>query len=68
MLGDKLKEVFKTKKGEHEGNNKKKIENLIFFVILLIVTLIIINSIWNGNKQTNRQENNIDSKQLATRN
>lgn len=69
MLRDKLKKIVDgNKKEEQEGNDKKKIENLIFFVILLVVTLIIINSIWNGNKQTTKQENTTSAKQLAIQN
>ena len=64
MFGDKLKQLFS--KGESEGeNNKKKIENLVFFIVLLIITVVVINVIWNGNKQTNKQENSISSKKLA---
>lgn len=37
------------KKGE--GNDKKKIESLIFFLIILIVTIIAINLIWNDEKK-----------------
>lgn len=64
MFRDKLKELTKGSE-EGEGNNKKKIENLVFFVVLLIVTIVIINLIWNGNKQATKQENNTSSKQLA---
>ncbi len=64
MFRDKLKELTKGK-GEGDGNNKKKIENLVFFVVLLIVTIVIINLIWNGNKQATKQENTTSSKQLA---
>ena len=67
MFGDKLKKIVKTKKDEQEGNDKRKVENLVFFVVILIVTIIIINSIWNGNSKTNKQENDISSKQFATR-
>ena len=35
----KLKEMFSFKT---EGNNKKKIENLVVFVIVLIITIIVI--------------------------
>ena len=50
-----------------EGNQKKKIENLVVFVIILIITIIAINSIWNGQskKSTTKEENNTYSKQLA---
>lgn len=36
-----------------EGNNKKKIENLVVFVIILIITIIIINTIWNNDDKEN---------------
>ena len=68
MFRDKLKQLIQNNQEEGEGNNKKKIENLVFFVVLLIVTIVIINLIWNGNKQANKQENTISSKQLASSN
>jgi len=37
----KLKNIFKNE----DGNNKKKIENLVVFVIILIITIIVINMI-----------------------
>ena len=48
------------------GNDKKKIENLVFFVVLLIITILIINFIWNGNDETNKEITNDTSKKLAT--
>ena len=66
MFRDKLKQLFS--KDVNEENNKKKIENLVFFIVLLIITIVIINIIWNGNKQTNKQENSTSSKQLANTN
>ena len=64
MFRDKLKNILG--KEETQGNDKKKIENLVFFVIILIITIVIINVIWNGNKQQNKQETtNSTSKQLA---
>lgn len=68
MLGDKLKKLLPKKEGEEVvGNDKKKIENLVFFVILLIVTIVIINFIWNGNEEANNKETmNDTSKQLAS--
>lgn len=65
MFRDKLKSLIKKEEEEPEGNDKKKIENLVFFIIILIITIVIINIIWNGNKQTNEQEKNVTSKQLA---
>lgn len=48
------------------GNDKKKIENLVFFVVLLIITILIINFIWNGNNETNKEITNDTSKKLAS--
>lgn len=79
MFGDKLKKMFNiNKKSEVEevdtineekvviGNDKKKIENLVFFVVLLIITILIINFIWNGNNETNKEITNDTSKKLAS--
>ena len=72
MFGDKLKKIINQKKSEDEKSEniekseKMKVENLVFFVVLLIVTIIIINTIWNGNKETTKQENSISTKQLAS--
>lgn len=67
MFRDKLKKLVNTTNGENnEGNDKKKIENLVFFIVVLIITIVIINIIWNGNKTTNKQENTTFSKQLAS--
>ena len=65
MFTDKLKGFI----NQHmkEGNNKKNIESLIFFIILLVITIIIINNIWQGDKTTHKQENTINSKQLAVK-
>ena len=64
MFKDKLKTIIS--KDENEGNNKKKIENLVFLVIILIITIVIINYIWNGNKSSNKTITNSAGKQLAT--
>ena len=68
MFRDKLKGLIKKEDEEQEGNDKRKIENLVFFVIVLIITIVIINIIWNGNKETNKPEANNTSKQLAVDN
>ena len=64
MFGDKLINLIK---GNKEGNDKKKIENLVFFAIVLIITIVIINYIWNG-KSSNKANTNTTNKQLATDN
>lgn len=64
MFKDKLKAMFS--KDETEGNNKKKIENLVFLVIILIITIVIINYVWNGNKSSDKTITNSTGKQLAT--
>ncbi len=48
-----------------EGNDKRKIENLVFFVVILIITIVIINFIWNGNEENNKEATNDTTKQLA---
>lgn len=63
MFKDKLKSMIK--KGEEPNDNKKKIENLVFFIIILIITIVIINYIWNGKKISNKTTNST-GKQLAT--
>ena len=61
-----IKEIIK---GDGIGNDKRKIENLVFFVVVLIITIVIINFIWNGNKETNNENvTNDTTKQLATTN
>lgn len=66
MLGNKLKKLINTDEEKQEGNNKKKIENLVFLVVILIITVVAINAIWNGNSKKNKQdENSQNSKQLA---
>lgn len=65
MFKDKLKELV-SKDKEESGNNKKKIENLVFLIIVFIITIVIINYIWNGNKNSNKTITNSAGKQLAT--
>ncbi len=66
MFGDKLKKMLvKNNEEDQLGNDRKKIENLVFFIIILIITIVIINIIWNGNRQTNKQDTNTTSKKLA---
>lgn len=62
MLKEKIEnlKMILTNKSE---NNKKKIENLVFFLVLLIITIIAINVIWSGDKNKNTVTNS--NKQLA---
>ena len=46
MLGEKLKKMF----SKNDGNNKKKIENIMVFIVILAITIVAINYIWNGDK------------------
>ena len=59
---EKIKNIF-TRKAE--GNNKKNIENLVFFLILLIITIIAINTIWGGTKKESKEPVNTTYKELA---
>ena len=67
MFKDKLKAIMsKNDSDVDNGNNKRKIENLVFLIVILIVTVVIINYIWNGNKSSNKTITNSSGKQLAT--
>ena len=66
MFKDKLNKIF-TKEDDSGTNNKKKIENLVFFIVLLIITVVVINVIWNGDKESNKEQINDTSKQLASK-
>lgn len=59
MLEEKLKKIKEMFSLKGEGNNKRKIENLVVFVVILIITVIFINTIWNGDK--NEKENTKDN-------
>lgn len=51
------------------GNNKKKIENLVFLLVILIITVISINVIWNGDKKKEDDPSTeSNTKQLAKNN
>ena len=66
MFKDKLKKIVGNSEGQ--GNNKRKIENLVFLVIILIITVVIINYVWSGEKSSNKKVTNSAGKQLATTN
>lgn len=60
MLKDKIKEFT-----QEQGNNKKKIENLVFLIIILIITILIINYILKQDKSPTKIEK-INNKVLAS--
>ena len=66
MFKDKLKKIVENSEGQ--GNNKRKIENLVFLVIILIITVVIINYVWSGDKSSNKKVTNSAGKQLAITN
>ena len=61
MLKEKLSKIFKD-----EGNNKKKIENLVFLLIILIITVVAINFIWKDESKSNTNNSSEASKKLAS--
>lgn len=70
MFRDKLKKILPKNEQGEEGNDKKKIENLVFLLILLIITIIIINVIWNDKGTTDNANNSEEvtrSKQLTSK-
>ena len=48
MLSEKLKKIFP----KNDGNNKKKIENILVFIVILAITIVAINYIWNGDESS----------------
>ena len=53
MFKDKLKELT-----NGAGNNKKKIENLVFLIVIFVVTILIINFILKSDKSSIKEEKN----------
>lgn len=69
MLQKQMNRIKGWMQKEEGKNQKKKIENLIFFLVLLVITIVAINVIWSGDKkEETKQEmtNTIGSKTLAT--
>ena len=64
MFKEKLKALSENNK--NSGDNKKKIENLVFLIIVLIITIVIINYIWNGKDKNKGQSTNSVGKELAS--
>lgn len=54
MLSEKLKKIF----SKNDGNNKKKIENILVFIVILAITIVAINYIWNGD-ETSKSSNEV---------
>ncbi len=68
MFSDKFKNIKALVKSKSEnGDNKKKIENLVVFLVLLIITIIAINVILSDDGNSKQKENTQSSayKQLA---
>lgn len=59
MFKNKLSKFFEKGEDEKEGNNKKKIENFVFFIVVLIITIVAINLIWND-KKSSYKTNEVD--------
>lgn len=59
MIKDKFSKLLKA-----DGDNKRKIENLVFLLVVLVVTIIAINSIWGNNDKVEQTTNT--NKQLAS--
>ena len=57
MLEEKLKKFKDFFSLNKEGNNKRKIENLVVFIVILIITIIFINTIWNDDEEEKLQSN-----------
>ena len=60
----KIVDIFKVK----EGNNKRKIENLVVFVVILVITIIMINVIWNNDDANKNKLETSPEKVLANTN
>ncbi len=60
MFKDNIRKIM-----NGDGNNKKKIENMIFLIIILIITVIIINYILKNDKKEEQDKNTDSTKVLA---
>ena len=64
MFKEKAALIIRKFQRNEDGDNKKKIENLVVFIIVLIVTIVLINYIWNGDKKT-KSDSNSNTKVLS---
>ena len=54
---DSIKNKLKLTNNNENKGDKKKIESIIFLIIILIITVIIINSVWNGDSEDSKVQN-----------
>lgn len=54
---DSIKNKLKLTNNNENNKDKKKIESIIFLIIILIVTVLIINSVWNGEGEDYKVQN-----------
>lgn len=54
---DSIKNKLKLTNNNENNKDKKKIESIIFLIIILIVTVLIINSVWNGEGEDSKVQN-----------
>ena len=67
MFRDKLNKIIGSKDSKPDGEDGRKIENLVVFAIILIITIIVINVIWNGDEKKSTKDTTKDySKKLAS--
>lgn len=62
MLKKKIESLVKPDK---EISSKKKIESLVVFVVILVITIVAINSIWNGDKHSSKNNTDNSNKNFA---
>ena len=58
MIKEKIKQMQMMLTNK-EGNNKRKIENLVILIVILIITIIVINVIWNDDKKESNLKNSL---------
>lgn len=61
MFSEKFKEMKNSLVKVDSKDNKKNIENLIWFAVLLVIVIVSINFIWKGDKKKNNNTNSINT-------